>query len=285
MDLREYYNLPEGTNVTLKYIPSYFETMEKYPAVCPKNMGYAFSHYGGSSIPELDVSNVTNMESMFEYCQNFTYLDLSDWDTSKVTTMKKMFYYCNKLTSLDLSDWDTSNVTDMNDMIYGCNSLTTITGYENWDVSKVTTLNGMFSYCSQLVSIDISKWDTSKVTNMGYMFDGCDKLETLSSIKCDGITGTDSSGAGCFGYQGCATLKNFGGWINLKKSITNYGIHRSPNLTYESCINVLNGLYDFTGNGTKPASNEGKLKVNQTFLNLVGEEISIGTNKGWTITV
>jgi surface protein len=142
----------------------------------------------------------------------------------------------------------------------------------------------MFYYCRILTSIDLSFLDTSKVTTMGDMFSNCDKLETLSSINCSGITGTDSSGAGMFGYSGISTLKNFGGWIGLKKSVTNYGINKCPNLTYESCINVLNGLYDFTGNGIKPASNEGKLKVHQNFLNLVGDEISIGTNKGWTIT-
>jgi hypothetical protein len=47
---------------------------------------------------------------------------------------------------------------------------------------------------------------------------------------------------------------------------------------------VLNGLFDFVSAGISPASNEGKLKVHQNFLNLVGDEISIGTNKGWTIT-
>ena len=204
MDLREYYNLPEGTNVNLRFIPSFFDTVDT-PYPCPSSMDYAFAYYKGSTIPELDVSNVTNMSYMFSNCEN--------------------------LTSLDLSNWDTSNVTIM-----------------------------------------------------GNMFNSCSKLETLSSINCSGITGTDSSGAGMFGYSGLSSLKNFGGWIGLKKSVTNYGINKCPNLTYESCINVLNGLFDFTGNGITPASNEGKLKVHANFLTAVGDEIAIGTNKGWTIT-
>ncbi len=79
-------------------------------------------------------------------------------------------------------------------------------------------------------------------------------------------------------------LTDFGGLINLKSSITSYGFDNLPNLNYESCINILNGLYDFVGNGETPTSSQGKLKVHQNFLNLVGDEISIGTNKGWTIT-
>lgn len=258
MDLREYYNLPEGTNANLSFIPSFFDTIDRYPYPCPSSMENASAYYKGSSIPELDTSNVTTMKQMFYYCSNLASLDVSNWDTSKVTDMNQMFYYCSNLTSLDVSNWDTSNVT---------------------------TMNQMFRDCNKLTSLDLSFWDTSKVTTMGNMFDGCSKLETLSSINCSGITGTDSSGAGMFGYSGISTLKNFGGWIGLKKSVTNYGINKCPNLTYESCINVLNGLYDFTGNGMTPASNEGKLKVHQNFLDLVGDEIRIGTDKGWTISV
>ena len=79
-------------------------------------------------------------------------------------------------------------------------------------------------------------------------------------------------------------LTDFGGLINLKASITSYAFNNLPNLSYESCINILNGLYDFVGNGETPTSSQGKLKVHQNFLDLVGDEISIGTNKGWTIT-
>lgn len=47
---------------------------------------------------------------------------------------------------------------------------------------------------------------------------------------------------------------------------------------------LIEGLYDFTGNNQTPSSSQGKLKVHANFLAKVGDEISIGTNKGWTIT-
>ena len=79
-------------------------------------------------------------------------------------------------------------------------------------------------------------------------------------------------------------LTELGGFINIKVSIENYAFTQLPNLTYQSCINVLNGLYDFTGNGKTPTSAQGKLKVHANFLTAVGDEISIATNKGWTVT-
>ena len=80
-------------------------------------------------------------------------------------------------------------------------------------------------------------------------------------------------------------LTYFGGWIGRKYNVDKNNIlKKMPNLTYESCISILNNLYDFTGNGETPNSNQGKLKVHQNFLTTVGDEISIGTSRGWTIT-
>ena len=257
MTLQEYYNFPEGIEPIMNGLPHWLEDKPNFP--CPPDMSYAFAHSKIIKVPLIDVSNVTNMNYMFNNCSKLISLDgIENWDTSKVVNMSYIFYQCISLISVDY--------------------------IKNWNVSNVTNMGSMFYYCKTLTSIDLSNWDTSKVTTMGSMFDGCSKLETLSSINCSGITGTDNSGAGMFGYSGISTLKNFGGWIGLKKSVNNYGINKCPNLTYESCINVLNGLFDFTGNGKTPASNEGKLKVHSNFLTLVGDEISIGTNKGWTIT-
>ena len=90
---------------------------------------------------------------------------------------------------------------------------------------------------------------------------------------------------GVFGWGELPKLTDFGGFLNLKSSLTSDdNLKRLPNLTKESCINVLNGLYDFTGNGETPNSEQGQLKVAQSFIDKVGDEISIGTLKGWSIS-
>ena len=48
---------------------------------------------------------------------------------------------------------------------------------------------------------------------------------------------------------------------------------------------MLNGLYDVTANGETPNSEQGQLKVAQSFLDKVGDEISIGVAKAWSISV
>ena len=117
----------------------------------------------------VDVSNVTNMSSMFYYSNPTSVGDLSNWNTSNVTTMSGMFYN-SKLTSVgDLSQWDTSNVTDMHEMFKN-SKLTTVGDLDKWDTSNVTNMSYMF-HKSQLTSVDLSQWNTSKVTNMVSMFD------------------------------------------------------------------------------------------------------------------
>ncbi|MBX2078281.1 DUF285 domain-containing protein [Campylobacter peloridis] len=68
-----------------------------------------------------DVSNVKNMASMFEGCENFNQ-DLSSWDISKVKNMDFMFENCINFNQ-DLSDWDTSKVDYMHKMFRNCHKL------------------------------------------------------------------------------------------------------------------------------------------------------------------
>ncbi|MCV3410714.1 DUF285 domain-containing protein [Campylobacter lari] len=68
-----------------------------------------------------DVSNVKNMASMFEGCENFNQ-DLSSWDISKVKNMDFMFENCVNFNQ-DLSNWDTSKVDYMHKMFRNCHKL------------------------------------------------------------------------------------------------------------------------------------------------------------------
>ena len=82
-----------------------------------------------------------------------------------------------------------------------------------------------------------------------------------------------------FGTSNFNNLTDVGGWINLNINWNdNGGLVKCPNLTYQSCINILNGLADVTELGGRT------LKVHQNFLDTVGDEISIGVAKSWTIT-
>lgn len=230
--------------------------------------------YGCSSIttvPLFDTSNCTSMSFMFTNCSSLT--SVPQFDTSKVTNMYYMFGNCSNLTSLP--QFNTQNVKNMSDMFSGCYLLTTIPPF---DTSNVTNMNNMFGNCSNLTTVPAL--DTSNVTNMNFMFQNCTKLTSLPAFNVPKITNMSY----VFYYE-IPNLTDVGGWIGLKTNWNNSsGLAKLPNLSYQSCINILNGLYDFTGNGITPDSSQGQLKVHANFLTTVGDDINIGISKGWTIT-
>ena len=271
-----------GTYTFTENLPTYGEgelyktiNVNVVPKINVKEAGLKFGYSNFEEVPEwADFEGITDMSSMFSWCGKLQTIPLID--TSNVTNMRDIFYYCSNLQTIPLIN--TSNVTNMNSMLSSCSSLQTI---PQLDTSKVTDMGGMFANCNNLQTI--SQLDTSNVTNMTSMFAGCSSLVSIPALNARSLN--MPSYGGFFGYSDLPKLTDFGGLLNLKSSLTsNYNFKQLPNLTYESCINVLNGLYDFTGNGETPGSNQGQLKVAQSFIDKVGDEISIGVAKGWTIT-
>ena len=245
------------------------------PKINVQKTGLRLGYSKFTEVPEwVDFEGINDMSNMFSNCSNLQ--TIPEIDTSNVKNMEQMFRYCYKLQTIPLLD--TSNVTNMYAMLSYCSELQTI---PEIDTSNVTNMEQMFGNSGNLQTIP--PLNTSKVTNMYNMFGSCWGLTSLPALNAQSLN--MPSYQGVFGYSELSNLTDFGGFLNLKCSLTNdSNLKRLPNLTYESCINVLNGLYDFTGNGETPNSNQGKLKVHQNFLDKVGEEISIATNKGWTIT-
>ena len=246
------------------------------PKINVKETGLRFGNSTFTEVPEwADFYGVTDMYGMFQYCSNLQ--TIPQIDTSNATTMANMFSYCNHLQTIPLLN--TSNVSNMDSMFFYCEDLQTI---PLLNTSNVSNMNNMFYSCSNLQTIP--SLDTSKVTNMNKMFNNCRSLVSIPALNAQRLS--IGQFYGIFGDSELPNLINFGGFLNLKCSLTDdKNLKKLPNLTYESCINILNGLYDFTGNGETPSISQGKLKVHQNFLDKVGDEISIGTNKGWTITV
>ena len=209
-----------------------------------KEDGYNHIEVNVNAVPKV---NVEKVGLKFGY-SSFT--EVPEWaDFNGITNMAQMFYYCIYLQTIPLID--TSNVMNMAEMFYYC-----------YDLQTIPPIN------------------TSNAINMNRMFYNCKDLKTIPELDARKLNSINE----CF-RNGGSKVTDVGGWKNLKcKWDDNYGLKNCPNLTYQSCINILNGLYDFTGNGETPGSNQGQLKVHQNFLDKVGDEISIGVAKGWTIT-
>ena len=116
-------------------------------------------------VSKWDVSNVTDMSGMFHDAQSFNQ-DIGTWNVSNVTDMKKMFDKAKSFNQ-DIGKWNVSNVTDMNYMFGQAKSFNQDIG--KWDVSNVTNMRHMFAF-AELFNQDIGNWDVSNVTKMDNMF-------------------------------------------------------------------------------------------------------------------
>ena len=185
------------------YINSNFDVSGKITAINQwgnqvwTSMESAFS--GASSMvglatDEPDLSNVTDMSSMFNLGRAFNQ-DIGDWDVSNVTDMSSMFHFSNF--NQDIGNWNVSNVTNMLSMFNSNPNFNQDIG--NWNVSNVTDMNGMFQE-SQAFNQDINDWNVSKVIDMGSMFLGADAFNqdigdwNVSSVTdMSGMLGSNNS--------------------------------------------------------------------------------------------
>lgn len=239
-------------------------TSEAITSIDVATSGIKFGYSSFTKIPSyFDFSNVTNMDYMFansktqEFTLNthnvvsmigiFQYCNLKNapnLDTSKVTTMEKMFGWNYSLESIPL--YDTSNVKSF---YYFCESCTKLTSVPALNTSNATTMNDMFYNCSSLETLP--EFNGGKCSNFNYF---------------------------CTGNN----LVNFGGIVDMGKSssITLTRFLTSPKLSYESCMNVINKLYDRASAGYSMAT----LSFNATpYALLSADDIAIATAKGWIV--
>ena len=139
----------------------------------------------------LDVSNVTDMDYMFNGNQISDLSSLANWKVDNVTNMGSMFDH-NQISDLSpLANWNVSKVTNMGGM-FRYNQISDLSPLANWKVKvdNVTLMNGMFNH-NQISDLSpLASWNVSKVTNMSFMFETnqISDLSPLANWKVDNVT-------------------------------------------------------------------------------------------------
>ena len=122
---------------------------------------------------DIDTSLITDMSFLFHYfpLKKYEYVkkfngDISKWDVSNVKNMQEMFDHSPF--NGDISKWDVSNVENMHGMFDSSHFNGDIS---KWDVSNVKTMKYMFK--DSVFDGDIENWNVGKKTNTLWMFKNC----------------------------------------------------------------------------------------------------------------
>lgn len=167
-----------GSSTYLSDMAEHHANLERYATSNMTDMKMMFHFYnsslmGGNGEPKIvdvshyDVSNVTNMEGVFQQSENTTFKGVEGWDVSNVTNLDAAF--STSTFNQDIGGWDVSNVVSMESAFNGAREFNQ--DISKWDVSNVTDMRAMFNGAKKF-NQDINNWNTSNVTDMSNMFNG-----------------------------------------------------------------------------------------------------------------
>ncbi len=133
--------------------------------IAPPDISYLFANFHVTTeiqgLEHIDVSQVEDMEGIFENCCDITSLDLSSWNTSSITNLSNAFRDCHELTSLNVSNWDVSNVDSLEFAFEMTRKLLSL-DLSSWETPKLKNADCLFKY-SSITYLDISSFNTENV--------------------------------------------------------------------------------------------------------------------------
>ena len=252
------------------------------------NINFIFSNIftGCSSLEEinltfLDTGKVIDLST----CFNYTKIKESPAiDTSLCTNFSGAFQYCDRLT--DLYEYNYASATTLANMLEGCYSLKTVPNFNI--TASCTSLSNMCGNCWSLEKAPTFS-NSSGVTSVPSMFNSCKSLKTVPPYVFGNISGVNFSNfvINCDSLQIMPNLTvgtSYTGNNNILAN--NFSLKRMlmPLRFTFSVANAkmsataLNEMYSIlptvTGQTVTVTGNYG----------VSGDDPSIATSKGWTVT-
>ncbi|MGY3793474.1 BspA family leucine-rich repeat surface protein [Aquimarina sp. 433] len=224
-----------------------------------------------------DLSQVTNMSSMFRDCTNLEDLKdvMNSWDMNTIESISSMFKECtlfdenigswtfNSLTAAfnafegavtfnqNISNWDVSKVDQLDAMFKDATSFNQPIG--NWTLGVVDYIDRMFQGATAF-NQDLSNWDFSNVYDAGNMFEGASSFnQDLSNWDISNVESLDNFfiGSGMSQENYDNTLI---GWATLEAGETTIPANLTLDATVAHCLSVdavntlTNAPYNWTIN-------------------------------------
>lgn len=169
----------------------------------------------------------------------FTSIDIRNIDTSEITSFNSLFENNSFLKEINLIGIKTPKLETMNNTFLRCYNLRHIKGFNTLDTSSLKEANDTFRLAISLVDLDVTGWKPESLEIMSNTFDTCLNLREIKGMadlktpKLRQMNGT---------FKKCLNLKE----INMQNWIADelrYLTH-----TFEDCGAEIIRLPDFRNN-------------------------------------
>ena len=256
------------------------------------------------TLPELP--SVTNVNAICSGCTALRSFDFSKIKGA-ITTIRQAFENCKTLADISgFTQWNVSNAKEFYKAFYGCQKVSGELDFSNMNWDSCTTIGECFRGMNLITKVYLPV--TNKNTDMNNTFNGCSSLTYINRLASDVEFCAD-------GILMSTSIQEIG-YLDLTHLVRTWAINKGtrklttltfkPNsipylredialgiselwsrsqgtntdLTKNSLLSLLNGLMDLTGTDTPTCS----ITLSSYYMaKLTDDEISIATNKGWTI--
>ena len=158
LDSKNTFDFTGDITVAIDFNNSLFSTKSLFENV---------THLTQVNLTGLDMSNITNMDSMFSGCSSLENIVFDGVDTRKVKSMNYLFKNCKNLKIVDMSAINTQNVDSMASLFSGCENINSI-NISSFPKIKNDFLDGVNSninvISNEKIYNDINKISLNKVS-------------------------------------------------------------------------------------------------------------------------
>ena len=243
----------------------------------------------------LITNNTTKATTMFKNCEKLVTIDgMNTWDCSNLSNIGGMFSLCKSLTQLDLNMFNYSIIEDFANLLNACSSLTNL-DFSNFKINTTTPCDNTFNWLGlseltldnsgvdkyvnlyrsmnwmpNVTSITLKNFKLSSIKQLIYA--GCPKLTSVSCINC---TMSDTCDVNEYTFNNLPIV-NFD--FTGTEITVDLLLNKNSVISHESLVNIITNLKDYSSGDTHT------LTIGSTNLaKLTTDEITIATNKNWTV--
>ena len=139
----------------------------------------------GNALVKIKFNTIlTNIDFLFQYCDDLLYIDFSNFNSSEITSMSSTFLGDTNLQKVNFTSFNSSKVKTMDFLFAGCEKLIEV-NTEFLNTKNIVSMSGMFIGCKSLRTVNLTNFDMSNIEDVGGMFADCPSLKAvdLTSFK------------------------------------------------------------------------------------------------------